>query len=102
MKYYEPLYIDENFKNVSKMKMRIRMSRIPLLNYAIVLSNSQTDQLEIIQGTILRQKYYPKKDLFVVGISKDYDGAVLLVQRILEDTFRETGGYDMKAFLRRQ
>ncbi len=98
MNYYEPLYIDENYKHVTRLKARIRMSKIPMMDYAIVLSTGQ-DQLEIIQGSILRQPMYPRKGLFVVGISKSYDGAVLLVQRILEDTYQETGGYDMKAYL---
>lgn len=98
MNYYEPLYIDKNCKHVTRIKARIRMSKIPVMDYVIVLSNGQ-DQLEIIKGSILRQPLYPKKGLFVVGVSKSYDGAVLLVQRILEDTYRETGGYDMKAYL---
>lgn len=101
MKYYEPLYIDVSFKNVSMMKQRIRFSKIPLLNYVIVLSQNSGDQLEIIQGSVLRQRYYPKKSLFVVGISKDYNGAINLVMKIVEDTYRNTGGYDIKAFLSR-
>lgn len=98
MNYYEPLYMDENYKHVTRLKARIRMSRIPMVEYAIVLSKGQ-DQLEIIKGAILRQRLYPRKGLFVVGISKSYDGALLLVQKILEDTYQKTGGYDMKAYL---
>lgn len=101
MRFYEPLYIDENYKDVARIKRCIRFSRIPLFDYVIVLNNGK-DQLDIIQGRVLKQKFFPKKKLFVVGISRDYDGAVELVQRILQDTYQKTGGYDMKAYLSRK
>ena len=98
MKYYKYLYTDESIKSVSVIKTQIILGKVPSLNQVIVLAEN-SDQLEIIEAVFLRQKYYKRKDLLVVGVTKSRQGAMELVEKILQDTIRETGGYDMKSYI---
>lgn len=100
MRYYKDLYIGERMKP-QNIRWRIRFNRIPPNFYVISFAKNEKDQLEIIQAGILKQPYYRKKRNapFVLGIAGDYDEAVKLVQKILEDTMRDTQGFDMKSYL---
>ena len=39
-------------------------------------------------------------DLLIVGVGASYQDAVETVGRIVDETYRETGGFDVKTYLR--
>ena len=50
---------------------------------------------------MLRQNYYREQaDLLIVGVGAGYQDAVETVGRIVDETYRETGGFDVKTYLR--
>lgn len=99
MKYYRHLYIGQSIKQTEMIRMRIRMNRIPLLYYIITLAQNE-DQLEIMSAAMLKQPYYRKKQLCIVGVASNYEESLELVQQILQDTIRETESTDMKSYLK--
>ena len=49
----------------------------------------------------IRQNYYREQaDLLIVGVGASYQDAVETVGRIVDETYRETGGFDVKTYLR--
>ena len=53
--------------------------------YLISLSRT-SDQLDIFHCALLKQKYFDKKALQVVGIAEGREEAIFLVQQMLQDT----------------
>lgn len=50
---------------------------------------------------MLRQNYYrEQEDLLIVGVGASYQDAVETVGQIVDETYRETGGFDVKTYLR--
>ena len=45
------------------------------------------------------QKGYPKKDLFVVGLAKGKEEAHKVVTQIIDEVYRETGGFAVLSYL---
>lgn len=41
-----------------------------------------------------------RQDLLIVGVGASYQDAVETVGRIVDETYRETGGFDVKTYLR--
>ena len=67
--------------------------------YIVSLAPGKNDQLELIRSDMLKNRWVREFVPLVAGIAKDRDEAVLMVCDILEDTFMNTGGYDMRSFL---
>ena len=43
--------------------------------------------------------YYRDQDLLIVGVALDFEDAARLSARIIDEVYRKTGGFDVKAFL---
>lgn len=98
MHFYKRLYMTESLKKkkrqiVWKLKTKKFMPSV----YVIVLAESE-DLLEIYHSALLKQPYYKYNPPFIVGIAKNYEEAVKLVQEILLDVKQKSGNYDVKAF----
>ena len=100
IKFYNNLYVSDSVKNINKIKWKIRIGRGQLNIFLIIISNS-SDQLECIHNALLKQPIYRKLDLKIVGFATSYDESLLLIQKILEDVWKETGNADMKDYLLR-
>ncbi len=101
MQYYRNLYVDEKLNERKKNKVISRLEKgvyRPAVNL-IVLPKRPEDQLEIIETSQLRQKAYPDKDFFVVGIAKDQGDAIKMVAEIVEEVYNETGGTDVRSYI---
>lgn len=101
VRFSSKLYISPSLdKKCGTVKWKLRTGRPQPFIYIIALAPNN-DLLEIYHSGILKQKYYKKKQNapYIVGIAEGYGGAVDLVIEIIQDVFRETGSYDVKAFL---
>lgn len=96
--YSDNLYIGDTVKHINRIKRKIKLGKGQIRLYLITLANN-CDQLDIFHNSMLKQRFYRKLDLKVVGIANSYDEALLLIQDILEDTMAETGTTDMKSYL---
>ena len=98
IKFYKNLYISESIHNPKRIKWKLKTGTGQLNVYLISLSNC-SDQLDCFHNGLLKQKYFHKLDLKVVGIAASYTEAIDLIQTILKDVIKETGNVDMKTYL---
>ena len=96
--YSNNLYLGDSVKHIKSIKRKIKYGRGQLKLYLITLSNSE-DQLDIFHNAMLKQRYFRKLNLRVVGLANSYEEALEVVSQILDDTLAHTGVPDMKAYL---
>lgn len=105
MIWYENLYIGESIPkkkgNIKRIKWKINHNVRLAGIYIIVLCNYGGNLLEIIPSLELRQKAYPKKGLYVVGIAKGYEEALQTAADIVVDVYKHTGGFQVEKYLLR-
>lgn len=99
-KFYKYLYWDEAVpeKDRNRIKWRIKVGKRSKPCFVVTLSMGP-DQLEIYNSLILLQKYYRENPRFIIGIAKDYDGAVGIVKKIAEECYLQNGNLRLKDYL---
>ena len=68
--------------------------------YLITLSNHPDNMLDLILEKEALQACYSNIGLKVVGIAGNKKEAIQLVQRIVEESIKETGSADVRGFLK--
>ncbi len=103
MKWYDKLYVGDSIaKKAKKLKWKIshNTGMIPIHVRVITFASNPDNLLDIIPARELRQKAYPKDHLRILGLAGDYEEAVEVVQRIIEETYRNTGDVDVYRYLK--
>lgn len=98
MKFYRRLYVGPSIRNVNKIKWKLLTGRGQFGIYLIALSHT-SDQLDIFHCALLKQKYFDKKALQIVGIAEGREEAVSLVEQMLQDTIDAGMEADIKGYL---
>ncbi len=106
MIWYENLYIGES---ISKKKAKIRRLKWKISHdkcftnaFVIVLCRYENNLLEIIPARELRQKAYPKQNLYIVGLAKGYEDALETAAKIVTDVYKKTGEFQVKRYILQQ
>ena len=103
MEWHENLYAGESIRHkLQKVKWKVAHNAGQLRVYVITLASNEKNLLDIIPARELLQKYYPKRDLYVVGLAGNYKEAVELAGHIVSDVYRKTGGFDVRFHLRQK
>ena len=103
MKLYYNLYANDSIReNKLKILSQIDDGKFVLNKYLLVLTKNEKNHLEFFDSAYVSQKMIGKEDLFVVGIADSYGGAVSLVQKILDEVLRVTGGTNIRNYLLEQ
>ncbi len=101
MKYYCEYYLSDSLiQKKEEILSKLENGKFQLSKYVIILAEKEEDQLEIIDSMYLIQKYYQKKDLFVVGIADGFEEALSIVKRIAQEVYDATGGADIQAYIK--
>ena len=104
MYWYKKLYFGDNAIEKSKEIMRSLKKNEPCFGiYLVVISNMPGNLLDVLDGPI-RQKvrglrHRDKSGRCIVGVASGYQDALLLVRRIIDEVYRETGGFDVAGYL---
>ena len=107
MRFIKDLYLTEymrDHKNKRRRAIRRIKRRSMLFNKAYVLSLRKSKVVskyffEIICGNELAKRYYPTKDLLVIGLAEDYDSACLLSCNIVLEAYEKTGEFNVAAYI---
>jgi hypothetical protein len=101
MKWYDQLYVGDSIASkVNRIKWKINHNAGTVSIYVVTLASNPDNLLDIIPARELMQKGYPKKDLMIVGIAKGYKEALTVVQRVIEDTYRNTNDVNVRRMIR--
>lgn len=96
MTFYSKLYCDENIqKKKKKIIRKIRRNAGQLSVYVIALSEGG-DLFDIFHVGMLKQKYFPKEQLHIIGLASSYEMAVKLAARMITDFFAAYGTWQFK------
>ncbi|MDO4333486.1 MAG: hypothetical protein Q4C58_12490 [Eubacteriales bacterium] len=98
MKFYRRLYVGESIKKVNKVKWKLQTGAGQFSVYVISISHTR-DQLDIFHCSLLKQKYFDRKNLYVVGLANSKGEAYQLVGEMLRDTLESGMDGDIKGFL---
>ena len=101
MKWYRNLYVGESIAGKSeKVKRKILRGALQVQIYVITLPSNQQNLLDIIPVREIQQKYYPKKDLYVIGLAKGREEAEQVAADLLSEVYFKTGGFDLITYLK--
>ena len=102
MVFVKKLIVGKSLKNKKqKIMWKIRHNSGMFDVFVITLSSNKDNLLDIINSSVLMQKYYPKDNMIIVGIAKGYDEAVDIVGRIVEKVYKETGSFNVREYVER-
>ena len=103
MKYYYNLYANDTIReNKMRILSKIDRGEIVFGKYLVVLTQNEKNHLEFYDSAYVTQNFVEKKDLFVIGIAEGYGGAVKIVEEIVNEVLRVTGGTDIRNYLQAQ
>ena len=85
MKWYEDLFVGESVTGkIKKIKWKIEHNAGMLHTYIITFPSNEENLLDIIPTRELLQKGYPKKNLHIIAVARNYDEALLLACDIVK------------------
>lgn len=101
LKFLPHLYLGDGMKPQKVDKLKKKLVSRPLLAgaYVITIALNPADQLELFDARQLAQPFYDRRELTVVGLARDYDDALQVVERITQDCLRSRGDCELKEFL---
>ena len=101
MKLLNNLYVGEKLKASGEEKIikDLKKNKIKAGYYVIALSSNPDNQLDIYSSFFLTREWQRKMVPLIAGIANDRQEAFIIVDDIMKETFKETGGYDMRAYL---
>lgn len=105
MKWYKPLFLGENAR---KQKLRtlknVKNGKYMKDVFFITLPSNNDNLLDIISTNQLLWPYFRKRkvrsSIYVIGIAKGQDEAFELVRTIIDETYTNTGGFDIQEYLK--
>ena len=103
MKWYHDLYVGDSIADrANRIKWKINHNAGTVSVYVIAFASNSKNLLDIIPAWELMQKSYPfKKNMQIIGLAKGYAEALELVRDIIDETYRNTGDVDVRAYLRK-
>ena len=100
MRYYRHLYLVEGLeKKKDKIIRRLEEGRFLPGVYLVTLAEGEGRQLEICSSLLFLQPSFPRRQLFVAGLAKDYEDALELVEKITQEVYNETKGADIRSYI---
>ncbi len=101
MIWYKYLYIGEKAKKHRfSILQKLRLGKIQPEVHVITPASGKKNLLDILPSYVLRQKYYINmENLLIIGIGATYQDAVETAGKIIEETYKKTGGFDVKTYL---
>jgi hypothetical protein len=102
MKWYDDLFLGAS---ISKRRMRrmvrgVRTRSLWNYGYLLTLPANPDNLMDIISVQVVRQRAYPKRQLYVIGLAGSYREAQLLAGEILSSIYAVRGDFNLTEFIR--
>lgn len=66
--------------------------------YCITFASNPNNLFDIINANELLFPYYAQKEIYVLGLAASKEKATLLVKDMLEEVYRESGGFCVREY----
>lgn len=98
--YHPKLYVSSEITPRQLVKIQKLLSKRPLLAdvYLITYASNPSDMLEFYESKILEQSYFKKKEIVILGLAKNYNSAMGLMETILKDCLAARNDCNVRAF----
>ena len=99
MQWAEHLYLSgitaaKKERIIKKAEQGAGMVRV----YIIALASNPDNLFDIFHAAHLKESAFYRQNPYIVGIASGYDEALELVQRMVEDIYRETDGFQVREY----
>ncbi len=106
--WFNGLYMDDSVRKNEKkcreiIERRSKWQKLPWKKsyYIIILAGNEKNLFEIMNTDQMFFKYYGYTDIYIIGVSRDYEGAVDMITQILINGYEKDKEYDpRKVFTR--
>ncbi len=96
MRFAKKIYVSDGLAGREKeLKARLRFRKLKK-HVFIIYFNRYSDTPEFMNSIFLKQKYYKKYPIYVIGIVETYEQAVKYVADLLKDAFHKNGNFNVK------
>lgn len=104
MRWYQNLYIGElAASQIEEIQRKAKLKQWMFGTYYITLSNHPQALFDIFHNGMLSQKLFLQQQCMdIVGVAKGKTEALEIVQEIVWDIYRQTGGFDVQAYFKKQ
>lgn len=101
LEYHHRLYLGAGISEAKLDKIKKTLENHPLRSnvFLIAISRNSSDQLEIFSARQLVQNYYNKYPVYVIGIASDYEEAVAMIEKIVQECLNARGDCALKEYL---
>ena len=100
MRYYKYLYLSEGIrKKRRKIIRKLNENKMQMNIHVITLAQNEKNQLEIYNSMLFLQPDFPNENFFVIGIAKDYEDAIEMVEEISQEVYNKTKGADIRSYI---
>lgn len=99
MEWDKNLRIGTSVRNIKRLRYQITHRQVHPTVYLIACDRKDNGRLEIIPSTVLLQKNYPHKTLYIAGIAGYRKEALEITASIIEDTYRKNQDFDAFRYL---
>lgn len=102
MVWYDDLFVGESISPRRKKRIIRKVKRRSVFNaaYLLTLSSNPDNLIDIISTAVIRQRYYPKRGLLVIGLAGNYEEAVMLAGEIVSCVYEARGDFRLREFFK--
>ena len=100
MIWYDDLFVGESISPRRKKRIIRKVNRRSIWGkeYLLTLSSNPDNLLDIISTQVIRQRYYPRRNLVVIGLAGNYDEAIILAGEIVSGIYAVQGNFKLREF----
>ncbi len=99
MRWAVNLYTTEKTKNMlPRIIQKLRRGKLQPGIWLITIASNEQNLLDIFQSVYYIQPMFAKLNPDIVGIADSEEAAKELLQKIVEDVYRETGCFDVRTY----
>ena len=103
MIWYDDLFVGKSISPRRKKRIIRKVNRRSILGaeYLLTLASNPDNLIDIIGTQVVRQRYYPRKDLVVIGLAGNYEEALMLAGEIVSGIYAVQGNFHVQEFFRK-
>lgn len=103
MVWLDDLFVGESIRPRRQKRIIRKVKKRSIFNaaYLLTLSSNPDNLIDIIHTRVVRQRYYPRKDMVVIGLAGSYEEAVQLAAEILSGLYTVQGDFNLREFLKK-
>ena len=100
MIWYDDLFVGKSISPRKKKRIIRKVNRRSIFSsaYLLTLPANPDNLLDIINTQVVRQRYYPRKDLVVIGLAGNYEEALMLAGEIVCGVYAARGDFRLREY----